>query len=55
MKKEEVGKEEYIKTYVPGFDSLIGSGIPKGSSVLVEGGPGSGKTLFCLEQPIALS
>lgn len=37
-----------ILTKIPGFDSLIGNGIPSGSSVLVEGGPGSGKTLFCL-------
>ena len=38
-----------IKTYIPGFDNLIrNGGIPEGISVLVEGGPGSGKTLFCL-------
>ncbi len=37
-----------IQTDIPGFDSLLGKGIPVGSSVLVEGGPGSGKTLFCL-------
>jgi len=41
--------QEYIKTYVPGFDKLIGDGIPKGSAILIEGGPGSGKTIFCLE------
>lgn len=57
--KEESGKKEdvkkivknnrsYIKTYVPGFDSLVDPGIPEGSAVIVEGGPGSGKTLFCL-------
>jgi circadian clock protein KaiC len=39
----------YLKTCVPGFDKLIrGQGIPQGSAVLVEGGPGSGKTIFCL-------
>jgi circadian clock protein KaiC len=27
---------------------MLGGGIPAGSSVLVEGGPGSGKTMFCL-------
>lgn len=45
-KKEE--KDEFIKTFIPGFDDLIEKGIPVGSSVLVEGGPGSGKTIFCL-------
>ena len=39
---------ERFKTGVPGFDSLFQKGIPVGASVLVEGGPGSGKTIFCL-------
>ena len=39
---------EYFKTNISGFDSLIEPGIPRGSSVLIEGGPGSGKTLWCL-------
>ena len=38
----------YLFTEVPGFDSLLDKGIPKGMSVLVAGGPGSGKTIFCL-------
>ncbi|MCK5281909.1 MAG: AAA family ATPase [Nanoarchaeota archaeon] len=41
-------KEDYVKIGVPGFDDLIEGGIPKGSSILVCGGPGSGKTTFCL-------
>lgn len=41
-------KQEFIYTDIKGFDSLLGSGIPYGSSVLIEGGPGSGKTIFCL-------
>ncbi|MBI2629808.1 AAA family ATPase [Candidatus Pacearchaeota archaeon] len=40
--------ESFIKTGISGFDNLIDRGIPQGSSVLVEGGPGSGKTIFCL-------
>jgi len=42
--------EEYVKTGIKGFDTLFdkGHGIPSGMSVLVEGGPGSGKTIFCL-------
>ncbi|MCX8175119.1 MAG: AAA family ATPase [Candidatus Micrarchaeota archaeon] len=39
---------EVYLTGIPGFDVLLGGGIPIGSSVLVEGGPGSGKTTFCL-------
>jgi circadian clock protein KaiC len=38
----------YYKTGVAGLDDLLGSGIPEGSSVLIEGGPGSGKTMLCL-------
>jgi len=41
--------EEFLKTDIPGFDALLEEGVPKGSAVLVEGGPGSGKTIFCLE------
>jgi len=41
--------ELHFKTHISGFDALFDNGIPAGSSVLVEGGPGSGKTLFCLQ------
>ncbi len=37
-----------IKTGIPGLDDLFEEGIPVGSAVLVERGPGSGKTTFCL-------
>ncbi len=50
-KKEKVSsKESYIKTGIAGFDELFerGYGIHRGDAVLVEGGPGSGKTVFCL-------
>ncbi|MCX6803605.1 MAG: AAA family ATPase [Candidatus Diapherotrites archaeon] len=40
---------EFFRTGITGVDGLFKRGIPWGSSVLVEGGPGSGKTLFCLE------
>jgi len=53
VKKSSVSSKtnasEFLKTYVPGVDVLIrGGGIPQGSAILVEGGPGSGKTIFCL-------
>ena len=49
-KSSETKKEVYIRTGIPGFDELFekNEGIPAGSAVLIEGGPGSGKTLFCL-------
>jgi circadian clock protein KaiC len=48
-KKEREIPQEYIKTYISGFDKLFEHGIPKGNSVLIEGGPGSGKTNFCMQ------
>jgi circadian clock protein KaiC len=42
-------KRIYIKTGIDGFDRLIHKGIPKGASVLICGGPGSGKTIFGLQ------
>ncbi|MFQ5816203.1 MAG: RAD55 family ATPase [Candidatus Hydrothermarchaeaceae archaeon] len=41
--------EEWIKTGIPGFDDLLEKGIPKGISILIAGGPGSGKTIFGLQ------
>ncbi len=46
--KKEVKEEKFLKTGIEGFDELLGEGIPIGSSVLIEGGPGNGKTIFCL-------
>ena len=41
---------KYIKTGIDGFDALFEEeyGLPSGASILIEGGPGSGKTIFCL-------
>ncbi|MBN1503416.1 AAA family ATPase [Candidatus Woesearchaeota archaeon] len=38
-----------LKTGVPGFDELIFNGIPSGSTILLSGGPGSGKTTFSIQ------
>ncbi len=40
---------EYIFTGIQGFDALLEKGIPRGSSVLLAGGAGSGKTIFGLQ------
>ena len=49
-KMPEKRVETYVKTGIPGFDQLFDKqyGIPSGMSILVEGGAGSGKTIFCL-------
>ncbi|MBD3253073.1 AAA family ATPase [Candidatus Pacearchaeota archaeon] len=38
-----------VPTGIKGFDELIGGGFPKRSSTLICGGPGTGKTIFCME------
>jgi KaiC/GvpD/RAD55 family RecA-like ATPase len=41
---------EFLSTGVAGVDQLLeGRGIPKGHTVLVSGGPGSGKTTFGIQ------
>ncbi|MEK6906463.1 MAG: RAD55 family ATPase [Nanoarchaeota archaeon] len=53
-KSKKVSK--FLKLGIKGFDQLIDAnqGIPIGSSILVEGGPGSGKTIFCLSTAMNL-
>jgi len=38
-----------VKTGVQGLDALLEGGIPEGSSVLVSGGSGTGKTIFATQ------
>jgi KaiC/GvpD/RAD55 family RecA-like ATPase len=38
-----------VKTGVPGLDELIGGGLPSGSSVLVSGKIGTGKSIFAMQ------
>lgn len=38
---------ERIASGVPGFDELVGGGLPKESVTLITGNTGSGKTTFC--------
>jgi circadian clock protein KaiC len=38
-----------LPTGITGLDALLGEGIPHGSSVLISGGPGTGKTVMLLE------
>jgi circadian clock protein KaiC len=50
-KREIKGKKlKDLKIGINGLDCLFKTGgIPAGSSILVEGGPGSGKSIFCLQ------
>jgi len=47
--KKKIVIKEWVKTRVEGFDELLDKGIPKNSSILLSGGPGSGKTIFGLQ------
>jgi circadian clock protein KaiC len=40
-------KREWMLTGIAGFDELLEKGIPTGSNVIIAGGPGCGKTIFC--------
>lgn len=46
---KKVVSGEWVKTNIPGFDELFEKGIPEGTSILIAGGAGSGKTIMCLQ------
>lgn len=48
-------KSDFLSTNVKGFDELLAEGIPKGSQVLVSGGPGTLKTTFCMQVAVNLA
>ncbi len=37
------------KTGIKGFDELVGGGIPRGRTILLAGGSGTGKTIFSMQ------
>ena len=49
MSAKKLVREKWIKTGIPGFDELFDEGIPRGTNNMVSGGPGTGKTIFCLQ------
>ena len=40
---------EFIKTGIPGLDEVLKGGLRKNTSILLEGDPGTGKTIFALQ------
>jgi len=42
-------KNERTLTGIPGLDEMLGGGIPKGNTVLVSGGPGTGKSTLAMQ------
>jgi circadian clock protein KaiC len=43
------GIQNKALTGIPGFDEITNGGLPAGRTTLLEGGPGSGKTIFALQ------
>ena len=48
-KKLKKPAKDFVFTGVTGFDDLLVQGIPQGTSTIIAGGAGSGKTIFCLQ------
>lgn len=47
-KKKTALKSGKASTGIDGFDEITSGGLPRGRTTLLEGGPGSGKTIFAL-------
>jgi circadian clock protein KaiC len=44
VRAEDRGSIQSLPTGVPGFDAVLGEGLPEYSFNLIAGGPGAGKT-----------
>jgi circadian clock protein KaiC len=49
MDPKKVSELPRVATKIKGFDQLVEGGFPKGSSIMVRGSTGTGKTIFCLQ------
>lgn len=47
--KERPSMVERVSTGIPGLDKVLEGGFPENSVTLVTGGPGAGKTTFCVQ------
>ena len=41
--------DELVKTGIPGLDEILKGGLRKGTSVIINGSPGTGKTIFAIQ------
>ena len=53
MNREEESVIRSLRTGVPGFDAVLGGGLPEYSLNLIAGGPGSGKTTLAQQMVFA--
>lgn len=49
MNPKKVSEMPRVATKIKGFDQLVEGGFPRGSSIMVRGSTGTGKTIFCLQ------
>jgi circadian clock protein KaiC len=48
-KKSKIEKLAKAASYISGFDEMMYGGLPEGRTTLIEGGPGTGKSILALE------
>jgi circadian clock protein KaiC len=48
-KKKPAQSQHKARTGIEGFDEITNGGLPRGRTTLLEGGPGSGKTIMALQ------
>jgi circadian clock protein KaiC len=48
-KKQPASSSSKARTGIEGFDEITNGGLPRGRTTLLEGGPGSGKTIMALQ------
>jgi circadian clock protein KaiC len=49
VKRSKIEPLVKAATYISGFDEIINGGLPKGRTTVIEGGPGTGKSVVGLE------
>jgi circadian clock protein KaiC len=49
MAATKIHKSAKARTGIDGFDEITDGGLPRGRTTLLEGGPGSGKTIMSLQ------